>query len=57
MLPSPGTKCSDITDPVFGKKTAAPKRALGHDDLEKRMFEVGKAISKIRLRHAFGVQV
>ena len=55
MLPSPGTKCSDITDQVFGKKTAPPKRALGHDDLEKRMFEVGKVMSKARFRRAFGV--
>ena len=55
MLPSPGTKCSDIADPMFGNKTAPSKRALGHDDLEKRMFEVGIAISKTRLRHAFGV--
>ena len=55
MLPSPGTICNDITDQVFGKKTGSPKRALGHDDLEKRMFEVGKVLSKARFRHAFGV--
>ena len=57
VLPSPGTKCSDITDTLFGEKTGPTKRALGHDDIEKRMFEVGKVLSKNRFRRAFGVQV
>ena len=55
VLPNPGTECSDITDSLFGNKTAPSKRALGHDDIEKRMFEVGKVISRTRFRHAFGV--
>ncbi len=55
MLPSPGTKCSDITDQVFGNKTAPTRRALGHDDMEKRMSEVAKVLSKNRFRRAFGV--
>ena len=59
MLPSPGTKCSDITDVIFGNKTALnpTKRDLGHHDLAKRMFEieVAKVLSKTKLRHAFGV--
>ena len=55
VLPSPGTKCSDITDTLFGKKTGPMKRALGHDHIEKRMFEVADALSKNRFRHAFGV--
>jgi hypothetical protein len=61
VLPSPGTKCNDITDVMFGNKTAPTtmtKRALDdHHDLEKRMFEVevAKVLSKIKFRHAFVV--
>ena len=55
MLPSPGTKCSDITDPVFGKKTGPTKRALGHDGIEQRVSEVAMVLSKNRFRRAFGV--
>jgi len=59
VLPSPGTKCSDITDVIFGKKTPPTKRAFGHDDheLEKRLLEVeiSKVFSKIKFHHAFRV--
>ena len=55
MLPSPGTKCSDITETLFGEKTGPTRRALGHDDIEKRMFEVAQVLSNNRLRRAFGV--
>jgi len=59
VLPSPGTQCSDITHVIFGNKTAPnpTKRALGHDDLETRIFEieVAKVLSKTKLRHAFGL--
>ena len=55
MLPSPGTKCSDITDTLFGNKTGPTKRTLGHDEIEKRVSEVAKVLSKNRFRRAFGV--
>ena len=52
MLPSPGTKCSDIMDVIFGNKTALnpTKRDLGHNDLERQMLkiEVAKVLSKTK---------